>query len=138
MLEEASGEAATERLGDLCRAIGGGIPVRRRTVARRLAAGAVRCAAGQVTERLVARAEQALARAADCDPAVLVVELDEAEEAEHLLVADLRRAVRADALHLAYQPKLCARGGGDALGDAPADEHPGRGAAVGLPERGAG
>lgn len=112
LIEEESAGAAFDRLADLCARISGTIPVRRRVIQRRLVAGAVRCPGGQVTEQLVARADDALLAAAAADPAVNIVELDAEEEADHLLTVELRRAIRSNGFHLVYQPKLRAAGGG--------------------------
>jgi EAL domain-containing protein (putative c-di-GMP-specific phosphodiesterase class I) len=111
LLDEPSAEAMTNRLTALIGEVGGGIRLRGRTAERHLVAVAVRCpAAGQVSCGVIARAEEGLA--AVHGPSVQVVELDQEQHAEHLLMGDLRKALRADDLRLVYQPKLNARGGG--------------------------
>ena len=110
-IELASLSAAQAWLGGLHRRIGGEVPTRKRRLPRRLAIVAVRCPHALFSDRAVQQAEEALHATHLIEPPIRLIELQEEECKEQRLMEDLRRALRADALHLHYQPKLCARGG---------------------------
>ena len=111
-LELESASVARALLCDLHRRIGGEVPTRKRRFPRRVAIGAIHCSHALFSHRAVQQADEALCSAHLLDPPVQLAELKPEECEEQRLMQDLRKAIRSDALHLHYQPKLRAHGGG--------------------------